>query len=103
MTRAGWVFMDPKHGLENAFERRREAAISDSMQTHPALDCWADREDAMDALQRVNREGVTPQVSRPDPAKVVAGDPVHTVWSVEERGSLYAGMWSSTVGTWRCD
>ena len=33
----------------------------------------------------------------------MAGDPVHTVWSVEERGSLYAGMWSSTVGTWRCD
>lgn len=57
----------------------------------------------MDALQRVNREGVTPQVSRPDPAKVVAGDPVHTVWSVEERGSLYAGMWSSTAGKWRCD
>ena len=57
----------------------------------------------MDALQRVNREGITPQVSRPDRAKVLAGDPVHTAWSVEERGSLCAGMWHSTEGKWRFD
>ena len=57
----------------------------------------------MDLLQRLTRDGVTPETSRPDPAKIVAGDPVHTTWSVEERGALYAGLWHSTVGTWRCD
>ena len=57
----------------------------------------------MNLLQRLTRDGVTPEVSRPDPAKVVAGDPVHTTWSVEERGALYAGLWQSTVGTWRCE
>jgi Uncharacterized protein family UPF0029 len=34
---AGLVFMERKNASENAFERRREAAISGSMQTHPAL------------------------------------------------------------------
>ena len=53
-------------------------------------------------LQRVSRKGVAPEVSRPDPAKVLAGDPIHTTWNVEERGQLYAGLWHSTVGIWRC-
>jgi uncharacterized protein len=56
----------------------------------------------MTLLQRLSRDGVTPEVSRPDAAKVVAGDPVHTTWPVEERGALYAGLWHSTTGTWRC-
>lgn len=55
----------------------------------------------MNALQRVTRENVTPETSRPDPAKVLSGDPVHTTWSLEERGTLYAGLWQSTPGKWR--
>ncbi len=57
----------------------------------------------MGHLQRVSREGIEPDVSRPDPASVVAGDPVHTTWSVEERGTLNAGLWQSTPGKWRVE
>ena len=42
-----------------------------------------------------------PVVSRPDPAKVLEGDPVHTTWNLEDRDGLYAGIWQSTPGTWR--
>ena len=44
---------------------------------------------------------VEPEVSRPDPAKVLAGDPVHTTWNLEERDGLYCGIWQSTPGKWR--
>ncbi len=56
----------------------------------------------MSNLLRVTREGTVPEVTRPDPAKVIAGDPVHTTWNLEERGGLFAGMWHSTVGEWAC-
>lgn len=55
----------------------------------------------MSNIQRVTRDGITPEVERPDPAKVLAGDPVHTTWSIEERGNIYSGLWQSTPGTWR--
>lgn len=42
-----------------------------------------------------------PEVTRPDPAKVVEGDPVHRTWNLEERDGLYCGIWESTPGTWR--
>ena len=51
----------------------------------------------------MNRDGITPEIGRPDPDKVVTGDPVHTTWSVEEHGTLYAGLWQSTPGAWRVD
>lgn len=54
-------------------------------------------------LQAVRRDGIAPETSRPDPAKVVRGDPVHTTWSIEERGDLFAGLWQSTPGAWRVD
>jgi uncharacterized protein len=41
------------------------------------------------------------ETSRPDPAKVVQGDPVHTSWNLEERDGLYCGVWQSTPGAWR--
>ncbi|AKI01031.1 putative enzyme of the cupin superfamily [Hoeflea sp. IMCC20628] len=44
---------------------------------------------------------VEPEVSRPEPEKVLAGDPVHTTWNLEERDGLYCGIWQSTPGTWR--
>lgn len=54
-----------------------------------------------DCLFRLTRDGTTPETSRPAPDKVVAGDPVHTTWNLEERGTLFAGIWQSTPGAWR--
>jgi uncharacterized cupin superfamily protein len=56
----------------------------------------------MDVIRLV-RDGVEPEVSRPDAAKVVSGDPVHTTWNVEERGNIWSGLWHTTVGAWRVD
>jgi uncharacterized cupin superfamily protein len=55
----------------------------------------------MSLLQRVTREGTQPEIDRPDPAKVLSGDPVHTTWNLEEVDGLYCGMWQSTPGKWR--
>lgn len=52
----------------------------------------------MALIERVSRDGITPDISRP--GQVLAGDPVHTSWNLEERGSLYCGMWQSTPGKW---
>ncbi len=54
-------------------------------------------------LLRLTRDDVTPEITRPDPAKVVAGDPVHTTWNLETRSNLFAGLWHTTVGEWRCE
>ena len=42
-----------------------------------------------------------PEISRPDPGRLVSGDPVLTTWNVEERDGLYAGRWHATVGAWQ--
>ena len=55
----------------------------------------------MSLLTRVTRDGITPEITRPDAARLIAGDPVHTTWSVEERGTIYSGLWQSTPGKWR--
>ena len=55
----------------------------------------------MALIQRVDRTAVPPEVARPDPEKVLAGDPVHTTWNIEERGTLYSGLWQSTPGKWK--
>lgn len=55
----------------------------------------------MPLTQRVTREGTEPETSRPDPAKVIAGDPIHTTWNVEESEGIFAGLWESTPGKWR--
>lgn len=54
-------------------------------------------------LQRVAREGIAAEVTKPDPEKVVDGDPVHRTWNVEDAGGLYCGVWQSTPGAWRVD
>ena len=41
------------------------------------------------------------ETSRPDPVKILSGDPVHTTWNIEERDGLYCGIWQSTPGKWR--
>lgn len=43
----------------------------------------------------------TPEIERPAPGKLLAGDPVFTTWSLEETDGLYAGIWQSTPGKWR--
>lgn len=54
----------------------------------------------MTLIQRIDRSGITPEVDRPDPGIVLAGDPVHTTWNMEDRDGLYCGMWQSTPGKW---
>lgn len=49
----------------------------------------------------LSRNAAAPQVARPPPDRVVAGDPVFTVWEAEERGALSCGLWQSTPGKWR--
>ena len=55
----------------------------------------------MSLTQRITRDGITPEVDRPAPEKVLAGDPVHTTWSIEDRDGIASGMWQSTPGKWR--
>jgi hypothetical protein len=55
----------------------------------------------MSTLQRVARDGITPVIERPDPARVVKGDPVHTTWNIDEKDGLFCGLWQSTPGAWR--
>ncbi|WP_322891939.1 MULTISPECIES: cupin domain-containing protein [unclassified Yoonia] len=52
-------------------------------------------------IMQVTKDGVTPEVSRPTPEKLIAGDPVFTTWNLEETDGLYAGIWQSTPGKWR--
>jgi uncharacterized protein len=54
-------------------------------------------------LQAVTRDGIAAEITRPDPARVRRGDPVHTTWNIEDRGTLYAGLWQSTPGAWEVD
>ncbi|MCA0920519.1 cupin domain-containing protein [Pseudooceanicola nanhaiensis] len=42
-----------------------------------------------------------PEIERPAPEKVIAGDPVFTTWNLVEEDGLYAGIWEATPGTWR--
>ncbi len=51
---------------------------------------------------RLSRDGITPDISRPDPMKVLSGDPVHSTWNIETHGNLYVGLWHSTIGEWKC-
>jgi hypothetical protein len=57
----------------------------------------------VDLLQRVAREGIAAEVTKPEPHKVVDGDPLHRTWNVEDRDGLYCGVWQSTPGAWRVD
>lgn len=55
----------------------------------------------MTHLVRLTRDGLVPDISRPDPARVTRGDPVHTTWNLEDRDGLYCGLWQSTPGAWQ--
>ncbi len=55
----------------------------------------------MNTFQRLTPAAAEAEVERPDPAKVIAGDPVFTTWNAEEVDGLYCGIWQSTPGKWR--
>lgn len=55
----------------------------------------------MPNLLPVTRPGTTPEITRPEAARVIAGDPVHTTWAIEDGTPVYAGLWHSTAGKWR--
>lgn len=52
-------------------------------------------------LLPLTRDTVAPEVERPSADKLIAGDPVHTTWNLEDRDGLYCGIWQSTPGKWR--
>ncbi|MBK8456710.1 MAG: cupin domain-containing protein [Phyllobacteriaceae bacterium] len=52
-------------------------------------------------FQSIGTDEAMAENTRPDSAKVIAGDPVHTTWNIEERDGLYCGVWQSTPGKWR--
>lgn len=76
-----------------------EIAVLDPM-GHLVPDGVLQMEAGMTLIERVTRDGTDPEVERPDPAKVIAGDPVHTTWNLEEADGLYCGLWQSTPGKW---
>ena len=55
----------------------------------------------MPHLIAVTRPGTPPETTRPDPATVIFGDPVHPTWPIGDRGTIFAGLWHSTPGIWR--
>lgn len=55
----------------------------------------------MTLFEHVTPDAAAPVTERPAPEKVIAGDPVFTTWSVEERDGLYSGIWQATPGKWR--
>jgi len=42
-----------------------------------------------------------PEITRPDPERLIDGDPVHSAWNAEEDDGLFCGIWESTPGAWR--
>ena len=55
----------------------------------------------MSAFLAVGTDGVAPEEGRPDPSRVVTGDPRFRTWNLEERDGLFAGIWEATPGAWR--
>jgi uncharacterized cupin superfamily protein len=51
-------------------------------------------------LLPLSLDGITPEIERPSPEKLLSGDPVHTTWNLEDRDGLYCGIWQSTPGKW---
>jgi hypothetical protein len=41
-----------------------------------------------------------PQIDRPAPEKLIAGDPEFTTWNLIDRDGLFCGIWQSTPRKW---
>lgn len=55
----------------------------------------------MTLIERIARDGLTAEITRPAPEKLLSGDPVHSTWNIEDRDGLYCGLWQSTPGKWK--
>lgn len=55
----------------------------------------------MNLLHRVSQDSTPVEITRPDAESLIAGDPVHSTWNIEDDAGLYCGMWQSTPGTWK--
>ena len=42
-----------------------------------------------------------PEISRPDPARLIFGNPEHRTWLTDQAKGLWCGVWQSTPGKWR--
>lgn len=51
-------------------------------------------------IERLTPQGA-PEISRPDPSRLIEGTPEHRAWACEEDRGLYCGIWGSTPGAWR--
>jgi len=58
--------------------------------THPAK-----------TLLRLTVDAANPEAAAPSPEKVLKGAPRFTSWDIEDRGTIFAGLWESTPGAWR--
>ena len=54
----------------------------------------------MTLLQKL-AQTLSPEISRPAPDRLIAGDPIQTTWNLDDRDGLFCGIWQSTPGTWR--
>lgn len=52
-------------------------------------------------LTQMTNTAAPSQVYKPDPARLVSGDPVHSLWILFSKNGLDCGIWSSTPGAWR--
>jgi uncharacterized protein len=55
----------------------------------------------MNHLQRIDQSAAPTEISCPDPATVILGNPIHTTWNIENMDGLYCGLWQSTPGKWQ--
>lgn len=39
-----------------------------------------------------------PEISRPDPARLIFGNPEHRTWLTDQAKGLWCGVWQSTPG-----
>ncbi len=53
----------------------------------------------------ISQHHVEPDVDYPRPERLVAGNPKRTTWNHYSNvsGEVYAGVWSSEVGSWRIE
>lgn len=55
----------------------------------------------MTLLQLMDTTDTLPELSGPDPANLISGDPVFTSWDIETApGGISAGRWQTTPGKW---
>lgn len=54
-----------------------------------------------DFFQTINTLGAEPEAGRPEPDRVISGDPQFRTWNIEERDGLWCGIWESTPGKWK--